>query len=58
MLIIKRKHTFYQILIIIIEYIKLNLRETSIYLVVCIFFKDFIYLFLEKGEGKEKGEKH
>ena len=23
-----------------------------------LFFKDFIYLFLERGEGREKGKKH
>ena len=25
---------------------------------VCNFLKDFIYLFLERGEGRREGEKH
>ena len=31
---------------------------SSIQLIFFFFFKDFIYLFLERGEGSERGEKH
>ena len=44
-----------------IPYVITDLDSTinEIVYIFKIFFKDFIYLFLERGEGKEKeGEKH
>ena len=32
--------------------------ESKIVKLCCLFFKDFIYLFLDKGDGGRKGEKH